>query len=110
MAKSNAIFERAFYERACLTDDDSESVDTPSETSSPALEQENLMYHIPNMQGPSRPKMSAIELTGISLGWEQLAHSHKVALEQAEEDFMQMSMLDLDDEDYDDLSFVAAQI
>jgi dynactin 1 len=110
MVKSNAIFERAFYERACLTDDDSESVDTPSETSSPALEQENLTYHIPNMQGPSRPKMSAIELTGISLGWEQLAHSHKVALEQAEEDFMQMSMLDLDDEDYDDLSSVAAQI
>ncbi|KAH6841633.1 dynein associated protein-domain-containing protein [Alternaria alternata] len=109
-AKTNAIFEQAFYERACLTDDDSESVESSSETSSRVLEQEDLTYHIQNTQGSGRPKMSAVELTGISLGWEQLAHSHKVALEQAEEDFMHMSTLDLDDEDYEDLSFVAAHI
>jgi dynactin 1 len=91
---------------AGLTDDDNESVDT--QTSSPPPEEENQTYHISNINGSGRPKMSAIELSGISLGWEERALSHKVALEQAEEDFIHMSMLD--DEDYDDLSYVAPEI
>ncbi|KAH6870301.1 dynein associated protein-domain-containing protein [Alternaria rosae] len=90
---------KKIYEGLYLDDDESDDYDP----SSPVLE-ENPTYQIPNAHGAGRPKMSAIELSGISLGWEERAHSHKVALEQAEEDFVHLSMLG---EDYDDLSFIA---
>jgi dynactin 1 len=93
---------RLYYQGLYLIDDDMESLDT--EPSSPVPEG-NQTYSIQNTHGAGRPKMSAVELSGISLGWEERAHSHKVALEQAEEDFVHMSMLD--DLDYDDLSFIA---
>ncbi|KAI4657745.1 uncharacterized protein J4E78_006133 [Alternaria triticimaculans] len=91
---------RKCYERLYLDDDDEFLVFEPL---SPVLE-ENPTYQISNAHGTGRPKMSAIELSGISLGWEERAHSHKVALEQAEEDFVHLSMLS---DDYDDLSFIA---
>lgn len=94
MARLDAI------ELAWLTDDDSEDIDASSATSSPVQGESGLTYHIPqHAYGSGRPKMSALELSGISLGWEERAHSHKVALEQAEEDFMFMSMIQEDDED-----------
>jgi hypothetical protein len=43
--------------------------------------------------------MSALALTGISLGWEERAHNPKVALEQAEEMLTNMSMIREEDED-----------
>lgn len=91
-------------ELAWLTDDDSEGVEASSRTSSPIPGDSNLAYHIPHAHAYGRPKMSALELTHISLGWEERAHSHKLALEQAEEELMLMSMIQEDD---DDLSFIA---
>ncbi|USP81121.1 cap-gly domain-containing protein [Curvularia clavata] len=82
-------------ELAWLTDDDAEDIDASSRTSSPAPSESNLTYHIPHA---GRPKMTALELSHISLGWEERAHSHKVALEQAEEEFMFMSSI-REDED-----------
>jgi dynactin 1 len=83
-------------ELAWLTDDDSEDVDASSRTSSPAPADADLTYRIPHTHASGRHKFSALELSHVSLGWEERAHSHKVALEQAEEEFMFMSMIEDD--------------
>jgi dynactin 1 len=93
MARLDAI------ELACLTDDDSEGLDTPPRASSPTLEESAPTYHIPNMEHPTRAKMSALELTGVSLGWEERARSHKVAFEAAEEDVMGLFLMAEEEED-----------
>lgn len=90
MARLDAI------ELACLTDDDSEGLETPPRTSSPDQQEADLTYHLPTS---GRPKMPALELTGISLGWSERAQSHKVALEQAEEEYMQLPAIQEEDDD-----------
>ncbi|CAE7024003.1 hypothetical protein CFE70_003391 [Pyrenophora teres f. teres 0-1] len=95
-------------ELAWLSDDTDSlegGVDTPPRLSSPiAQDPSDLTYHIPpHMQASSGagrlPKMSAVQLSGISLGWEERAMSRRVALEQAEEEFLYLATITEEDDE-----------
>lgn len=82
-----------------LDDDESEDIEASSRTSSPIPGGESdLTYRIPHSQVSTRPKLSALELSHVTLGWEERAHSHKAVLEQAEEEVLFLSMI-AEDED-----------
>ncbi|KAJ5065900.1 dynein associated protein-domain-containing protein, partial [Bipolaris maydis] len=85
--------------KVSLANDESEDIEASSRTSSPIPGGDgDLTYRIPHSQVSTRPKLSALELSHVTLGWETRAHSHKAVLEQAEEEVLFLSMI-REDED-----------
>ncbi|KAF1941984.1 hypothetical protein EJ02DRAFT_454650 [Clathrospora elynae] len=81
----------ASLELTWLTDDDdSDDLDTPPRVVSPTSDEAHMQYHISDS---NRHKMSALALTGVKMGWQESARNHRLALQAAEEDFMDLSLL-----------------